>query len=281
MFKQLWLYTLQNTQFVVTALTAFFIIRIRTAHSLYFGAGTLVAAFTAKILKRFIRQPRPVGAKKYDKTYGMPSTHSSSIAFFGVYLSLSSLLLPLHPRVTSLLPFWDRFPTPTLAVADALGPGAAQRSFWEHHAAAAAVAGEWGQRATRVALAALFLAGTASVCWSRVRLGHHTRAQVVAGASLGGTIALVWMSLWLGAEGWSSLSGKELERSLQSWLGAAGEALPQVVVNGVKEPAMVWERAAEDAVFVAMEAWKERRWEALKELRRFPLLGGAVAAGEL
>ncbi|GAA5924381.1 hypothetical protein JCM1841_001683 [Sporobolomyces salmonicolor] len=275
MFKQLWLYTLQNTQFVVTALTAFFILRIRTAHSLYFGAGTLVAAFTAKVLKRFIRQPRPVGAKKYEKTYGMPSTHSSSIAFFGVYLSLSALLLPLHPRVTSLLPGWDRLSGP--AVADALGPGAAQGAFWPPPAAA----GAWGQRATRVALAGLFLAGTASVCWSRVKLGHHTRPQVLAGASLGGTLALLWMSLWLGAAGWSSLSGKELERSLPSWLGAAGEGLPQLVVNGVKEPAMVWERAAEDAVFVAMEAWKERRWEALKELRRFPLLGGAVATGEL
>ena len=46
MFRQLWLYTLQHTQFVVTTLTAYFILRIRTAHSLYFGAGTLVAAFS-------------------------------------------------------------------------------------------------------------------------------------------------------------------------------------------------------------------------------------------
>lgn len=44
--RALWLYTLQNTQFVVTGLTAYFILRIRTAHSLWFGAGSLVAAFT-------------------------------------------------------------------------------------------------------------------------------------------------------------------------------------------------------------------------------------------
>lgn len=46
MIRSLWLYTLQNTQFVVTGLTAYFILRIRTAHSLWFGVGSLVAAFT-------------------------------------------------------------------------------------------------------------------------------------------------------------------------------------------------------------------------------------------
>jgi dolichyldiphosphatase len=50
MFRQAWLYVLQNTQFVVTTLTVYFILRIRTAHSLYFGAGTLVAAFSGSSL---------------------------------------------------------------------------------------------------------------------------------------------------------------------------------------------------------------------------------------
>ncbi|BGP15238.1 hypothetical protein JCM10213_000809 [Rhodosporidiobolus nylandii] len=268
MLRQAWLYVLQNTQFVVTTLTVYFILRIRTAHSLYFGAGTLVAAFSAKILKRFIRQPRPVGAKKYEKTYGMPSTHSSSIAFFGTYLSLSSLLLPLHPRVTALLPFWNRFST----LAAAVGPGAAQHLFWRHFS------GALGQRLTRVVLAAFFLGGSASVCWSRVRLGHHTRAQVVAGASLGSLIALVWMSAWLGAEGWSTLSGRDLQGMLLA--SRVGSVAPTWVLRGVKEPAMVWERAAEDSLFVLMEAWRERRWDVLKELRSFPVAGGP-AGGEL
>lgn len=46
MIRRLWLGVLQNTQFVVTTLTVLAILRIRTAHSLYFGAGTLVAAFS-------------------------------------------------------------------------------------------------------------------------------------------------------------------------------------------------------------------------------------------
>jgi len=198
----------------------------------------------------------------------MPSTHSSSIAFFGTYLSLSSLLLPLHPRVTSLLPFWDRF----ASLQAALGPGAAQDSFWRH------VASAWGQRVTRVALAGLFLAGTASVCWSRVRLGHHTRAQVVAGASLGSAIALGWMSLWLGIDGWSTLVGRDLGKVVQGVAG--GRAAPQWLVGGFKEPALLWERAGEDAAWVLLEAWRERRWDALKDLRAFPLMGRA-AGGEL
>ena len=45
-FRALWLFLLANTQSIVTTLTALAILRIRTAHSLYFGAGTLVAAFS-------------------------------------------------------------------------------------------------------------------------------------------------------------------------------------------------------------------------------------------
>lgn len=47
--RKLWMFTLANTQSVVTILTALAIIRIRTAHSLYFGAGTLVAAFSGEL----------------------------------------------------------------------------------------------------------------------------------------------------------------------------------------------------------------------------------------
>ncbi|GAA5855690.1 hypothetical protein JCM8547_001646 [Rhodosporidiobolus lusitaniae] len=266
MIRQAWLFVLQNTQFVVTTLTFYFIIRIRTAHSLWFGAGTLVAAFSAKILKRFIRQPRPAGAKKYQKTYGMPSTHSSSIAFFGAYLSLSSLLLPLHPRVTALLPFYDRFST----LASTLGPGAAQHSFWRHFA------GNAGQRMTRIGLATFFLLGATNVCWSRVRLGHHTKAQVVAGASLGSAVALGWMALWLGADGLSVLSGRDVERILLT--SKVGGAIPSLLLTGVKAPAVVAERAAEDALLLLMETWGERRWEVVKEL---PALVVGSLRGEL
>lgn len=186
----------------------------------------------------------------------MPSTHSSSIAFFGTYLSLSSLLLPLHPRVTALLPYWDRFAS---ATSTALGPGAVQSSFWTYFA------GAWGQRATRVGLAAFFLAGSASVCWSRVRLGHHTPAQVIAGAALGSTIALVWMSLWLGLDGWATLIGRDL-------VGMASHTpVPQLLIDGVKVPAQPFEQAVEEAGLIALDAWRGGQWSKLSELRNVPM----------
>ncbi|BGP54768.1 hypothetical protein JCM8202v2_002355 [Rhodotorula sphaerocarpa] len=249
--RALWLYTLQHTQFVVTGLTAYCILRIRTAHSLWFGAGSLVAAFS--------------GAKKFDKTYGMPSTHSSSIAFFGAYLSLSSLLLPLHPRVTALLPFWDSLSSTATSALESGGPPS---SVWN------LFAGTGGQRATRLGLAAFFLAGSASICWSRVRLGHHTPAQVIAGASLGATIALAWMSLWLGLDGWSVLLGRDL------FAMTSGVPVPSLLMRGVKGPALLWERAAEEVGLVALEAWRSRRWDKLAEVRNVPIPAWR-ATGEL
>ncbi|KAM0746400.1 PAP2-domain-containing protein, partial [Meredithblackwellia eburnea MCA 4105] len=231
--------TLQNTQVVVTLLTFVAILRIRTAHAVWFGAGSLVALISAKILKRFIRQPRPLGAKKYEKTYGMPSTHSSSIAFFGVYLSLSSLLLPLHPRVTSLLPFWD-----TLALR-AIEQGPSLISNFGH----------WG---TRTLLAVFWISAAASVCWSRVRLGHHTPPQVLAGAALGSVVAVIWLSMWLGLE----------ETGLATLLNPGGKInasiLPSWISTGVKQRGLVVERAVEDVGVVIWDAAKKGDWQVVK-----------------
>ena len=168
----------------------------------------------------------------------MPSTHSSSIAFFGVYLSISTLLLPLHPRVTSLLPFWDHL----AARAVAEGPT---------HLVS------WGQLGTRALLALFWVAGAASVCWSRVRLGHHTPAQVLAGAALGSSVAVVWLGLWLGGE----------------QIGIVGmDGWPTWVMSGVKERGGVLERAGEAAASVLLDAWRAGDWTKLHELRSIPIL---------
>lgn len=70
----LWL--LKHTQGIVTTATAIGILHLRTAHVLYFTVGSLVTSFTAKGLKRVIKQPRPPGSR-VKKTSGMPSTHSA------------------------------------------------------------------------------------------------------------------------------------------------------------------------------------------------------------
>lgn len=182
----------------------------------------------------------------------MPSTHSSSIAFFGTYLSLSSLFLPLHPRVTSLIPFYSSIMAP-------LGPGAIEPRFWRSFTS------HWGQRLTRIAMAAFFVAGAWSVCWSRIRLGHHTRAQVFVGASLGSAVALAWLCLWLGVTDTSAFLGV----STQSLTDAV--PVPHWLLNGVQEQGLLLERAVEDVVFVAVEAWQEGRLDGLKQLSPWAL----------
>ncbi|KAI5476007.1 dolichyldiphosphatase [Pseudohyphozyma bogoriensis] len=234
--KVLLMSLLQNTQFVVTSLTILALLRIRSAHSLWFGAGTLVAAFTAKFLKLFIKQPRPVGAKKYERTYGMPSTHSSSIAFFGAYLALSTALLPLHPRIASLNPAQEQIMS---LVDDQVGAVLA--------------------KTTRGVIAAWWVIAAGTVCWSRVKLGHHTPAQVLAGASLGSVIAMMWLVLWIGV-------GEFVPQSVEvGWLR-----------TGVREQGMVWEHAVEDAIMLAVEAYVRggvrEAVEVLKVLKAFPVL---------
>lgn len=39
---------------------------------------------------------------------------------------------------------------------------------------------------------------SAAVIWSRVKLEHHTKSQVLAGTVLGVVCALIWYRLWLG-----------------------------------------------------------------------------------
>lgn len=119
----------------------------------------------AKLLKRCIRQPRPELSLK--KTYGMPSTHSSSIAFFGVYLSLCIWNLRPHPR------------------------------FLPHLLSRHGDAGDFSPF-VRLLLTAGVAFGAISVCWSRVKLTYHTPLQVVAGAAVGGTLAVLSFLFWQG-----------------------------------------------------------------------------------
>ena len=95
----------------------------------------------------------------------MPSTHSSSIAFFGVYLSLCIWNLRPHPR------------------------------FLPHLLSRDGDSGDFSP-VVRLFLTSTVLYGAASVCWSRVKLTYHTQAQVVAGVAVGAIIAVGWFILW-------------------------------------------------------------------------------------
>ncbi|KAI0634293.1 hypothetical protein C8Q77DRAFT_1217500 [Trametes polyzona] len=146
------------TNAIVTTLTASVLLYTRSAGVAYFVAGALLCSLTVKVLKRCLRQPRPVvvvdGRRK--KTYGMPSTHSAVITYYAAYISLACAYLPLHPS----------FPA-SPALSRVLPP-----------------------------LVVVPLASTIAV--SRIWLGHHTWPQVGAGVAYGLFFAPVWFRLWVG-----------------------------------------------------------------------------------
>ncbi|SPO20427.1 uncharacterized protein UTRI_00827_B [Ustilago trichophora] len=162
----LWL--LKHTQGIVTTATAIGILHLRTCHVLYFTIGSLATSFTAKGLKRVIKQPRPPGSR-VKKTSGMPSTHSATISFMGTYIVLSSLLLPLHPSLS-------------LGSSSLLGNAAASDNM------------------TRIWIALVGVVAPVLVMWSRVRLGVHTPAQTLVGAALGVAKACIWFTAWNGTQ---------------------------------------------------------------------------------
>ncbi|KAI9494052.1 PAP2 superfamily-domain-containing protein, partial [Zychaea mexicana] len=84
----------QAQPFVIT-LCVLALLYFRSVHLVYMLAGSTICAFLAKGLKRVIRQPRPIDTKdpsisKKD-TYGMPSSHSQAMAFFGWYTFQSDI----------------------------------------------------------------------------------------------------------------------------------------------------------------------------------------------
>lgn len=134
----------------MTILTFIGIAYSRTIHAFYFGAGSILSAITAKVLKRVLRQPRPVPVKqnpaiRIKQSYGMPSSHSLVMAYFAAYLTRAWL------SSGGLVLFWLALVTDAAAFA---------------------------------------------VMWSRIRLGHHSLAQVVVGFAIGTLLALTWHRLW-------------------------------------------------------------------------------------
>lgn len=204
----------------------------------------------------------------------MPSTHSSSIAFFGVYLALCILLLPVHPRVSAFLPGYSLISDPTEYSSSSpgwLGDGVmrARRPLDDDRDRS------WQEivgTGSRFIFAMTALACAGAVMWSRVRLGHHTPNQVLAGATLGCLVAAAWFFFWVGLPSPSSSRIPSLDDNTTD----AGER--KMVIGGLKDTGEAVERAAEDAAYVLLEAWQTRdgglAWDgvgrpALQGLRSF------------
>ncbi|KNZ74257.1 Dolichyldiphosphatase, partial [Termitomyces sp. J132] len=86
-----------QTNLIVTGLTSFVIILTQSVAVVYFAFGALMCTISVKFLKKAIRQPRPVNqTSKQRTTYGMPSTHSATISYYAVYISLACVYLSSH-----------------------------------------------------------------------------------------------------------------------------------------------------------------------------------------
>lgn len=101
---------LDKTSLVMTTLTAFTVLYTRSAGVIYFGAGAVACAASVKGVKQILQQARPAQPthRRQKQTYGMPSTHSSAIMFYGTYITLACTRLPLHaslPQSPFFCPF--------------------------------------------------------------------------------------------------------------------------------------------------------------------------------
>jgi len=151
-----WLNFFERTNATVTGLSVGFFLYTKSAGVAYFGSGAIACMFAVKIVKKLVRQERPVmqrPGKKRKKTYGMPSTHSAAMSYYAAYILLASFYLPIHHTLPQS---WITRTIPPLIVLP------------------------W---ATMVAL-------------SRIRLGHHTWAQVFAGSTFGLAFTVFWFSMW-------------------------------------------------------------------------------------
>ncbi|PCH34020.1 PAP2-domain-containing protein [Wolfiporia cocos MD-104 SS10] len=107
---------LDKTNAIVTGLTAGFLLYTRSVGVAYFASGAVLCSLTVKIVKRFVRQPRPIQTKhdRQKKSYGMPSTHSATISYYATYITLACLYLPIHRSLPSSV--LTRVVPPSIAV---------------------------------------------------------------------------------------------------------------------------------------------------------------------
>ncbi|CAD6892457.1 unnamed protein product [Tilletia controversa] len=210
---------LRHTDVIVVAATAVGVMHLRTSHAVIYSLGSTATSLSAKGLKKIIKQPRPEGS--YNKrTHGMPSTHSSSITFMGLYLSLCFVLLPLHPSV----------PVPSALT----NPSPASPS------SSGSTNGLVSDLSVRLGYAAFAAMFPAVVIWSRIALGLHTPAQCGVGALLGAFNAVLLFTGWNGMRVW----------------GVGEGTVPGFLLDGVGSTFGVWA----DVWIKALEEEVRARW---------------------
>ncbi|EIN14015.1 hypothetical protein PUNSTDRAFT_95511 [Punctularia strigosozonata HHB-11173 SS5] len=96
--KPRWLAFLDRTNVTVTSITACFLLYSRSAGIAYFCIGAVACSLSVKVVKKALRQPRPMGAT-HKISYGMPSTHSATISYYATFILLACAHSAIHPTL--------------------------------------------------------------------------------------------------------------------------------------------------------------------------------------
>ncbi|KAK2602246.1 hypothetical protein N8I77_008795 [Diaporthe amygdali] len=217
-------------------------------------AGQMACEAVNFVLKRLIKEERPMRIHKTGKGYGMPSSHAQFVAFWAVAMSL--FLLARHspswtdhgyrPRSAAGGP-----PTNGQQGGGVRGSGSSRQGSSSSRVARTS---SWGQEWVMVesyahrpwsyaerAVAAVFVLGVAAlVAWSRVYLGYHTVNQVLVGCLAGALSAVAWYAV----------TAVVRSTGLLAW------ALESPVARGLRVRDLV---VSEDLCQAGWEKWEDRK----------------------
>lgn len=160
---------LDHTRHWLALLLLLIVLYVRNFHAIYTIGGGFILKIIVEILKRIIREPRPINCKRKKHSYGMPSSHSTITIYFATFISLQLY-------TSSLDEFFHEF-----------------CEFISIHSIQVTSPIKTFIKLILILLISLI---ALSVVWSRVALGYHTKKQVIAGTLLGIYFGIIWNRLW-------------------------------------------------------------------------------------
>jgi len=157
--SQMWMTVLDRTNIIVTGMTACFVLYTRSAGVAYFSIGAVCCSLTVKVVKRVIQQPRPPPEAVLRRKAKKSYGMPSTHSATITFFATYILLAATY------LPVHHSFPL---------------------------------NSTSRVVPVLITFPWAVMIVMSRVWLGHHTWAQVLAGSAYGVVFAFVWYALWTG-----------------------------------------------------------------------------------
>ena len=173
---------MKEINFILNALTTCLILYTRSAGAVYFAIGAVFCALTVKRVKGIIRQPRPVPkinipGRKTKASYGCVEAKALLIR--------SGVITDHEYIITHSMPSTHAATTSYYAASIILGC-----LYLPIHPTLPS------GLSVRILPPLIAFPCAVTIVMSRLWLGHHTTAQIVAGISYGVAFASVWFALW-------------------------------------------------------------------------------------